>query len=431
MSATTREGSPSPQATGQVTLRDLVRDRAFVLYLAGQTTSGAGSALSSVALVFAVLSISASAGSVGLVLLASRLSGVALTLVGGVIADRWSRKWIAVAADTTRTAVQLATGVLLLTGHVTVLELAALQCGAGGASALFGPAANALLAGVAPHGQIRRASSLLGITTAVAQTGGLAASGVIVALAGPGTSLVIDSATFAVSSLTLALIPATELAGPRVTSALADLRAGWWAVIRHRWLVILAVRETLINVLVLSPFFVLGPVIAKDRLGGAPAWSAIALGYVIGNLAAAHVTYHWAPRRPVLAAFIVSTGLAPMLALLGLTAPIWLIVPAAMLAGAETTIYNTLSSATLQANLSEDTLGRAAAITGIGSTVLVPVGMGLAGVAAGVLGISTVMLGGAALVLITTAICISLPATHTPLELDRHTGAATTTGSHA
>lgn len=419
MSAATRDGSPPPQATGQVTLRDLVRDRAFVLYLTGQTASGAGSALSSVALVFAVLSISRSPGSVGLVLLASRLPGIVLTLTGGVIADRWSPKRIAVAADTIRTALQTVTGVLLLSGHVTVPELAALQSGAGGASALFRPAADALLAGVAPRGQIRRASSLLGITTAIAQTGGLAVSGVIVALAGPGTSLLIDSATFAVSSLTLALIPATKHAAPHAKPALSDLRAGWREVTRHRWLINLAIHETILDVLVLSPFFVLGPVIAKDHLGGAPAWSAIALGYVIGNLAAAHVTYHWAPRRPVLAALLISTGLAPMLALLGLTAPIWLIVPAALLAGAETTIYNTLTGAALQANLPTHTLGRASAITGIGSTMLVPVGMGLAGIAAGALGTSTVMLGGAALVLITTAICISLPATRTPLKLDR------------
>ncbi len=419
MSTPTRDASPPPPATGPITLRGLMRDRAFVLYLAGQATSGAGSALSSVALVFAVLTISRSAGSVGLVLLASRLPGIALTLAGGVIADRWSRKWIVVCADATRTALQVATGVLLLTGHATVLELAALQCGSGGASALFGPAANAMLAGVAPQGQIRRASSLLGITTALAQTGGLAVAGVIVALAGPGTSLLIDGATFGLSSVTLALIPPVQTARPRSKRVLTDLREGWRVVTSKGWLATYAIHETILNVLVLSPFFVLGPVIAKDDLGGAPAWSAIAVGYVIGNLAAAHITYHWAPSRPVFAALAISAALAPMLALLGIAGPIWLIVPAALLAGAETTIYNTLTSAALQANLPEHTLGRASAITGVGSTVLVPVGMGLAGIVADAIGTSTVLLSGAGLVLITTAICTSLPTTRTPLKLDR------------
>ncbi len=302
MSIPTRDTLPPPQATGPIPLRALLRDRAFLLYLTGQTTSGAGSALSSVALVFAVLSISRSAGSVGLVLLASRLPGIALTLGGGVIADRWSRKWISVCADSTRTVLQAATGALLLSGHATVAELATLQLLSGGASALFAPAASALLATVAPRGQIRRATSLLGITTATAQTGGLAISGVIVALAGPGTSLMIDAATFGVSSLTLALIPAAQVSRPSAQRVLDDLSEGWRVVRSRGWVAVYAAHVTILNVLVLSPFFVLGPVIAKAHLGGAPAWSAIALSYVIGNLVAAHITYHWAPRRPVLAA---------------------------------------------------------------------------------------------------------------------------------
>ncbi len=418
MSEVSSRPSPPGGAAGEITLHELLRDRAFTLYLAGQTTSGAGGALSSVALVFAVLSISGSAGSVGLVLLASRLPGIVLTVAGGVIADRWSRRRIALCADVTRTALQAVTGGLLLSGRATVADLAALQCLAGGASAIFSPAAGALAAGVAPRGPRRRASSLLGITTAIAQTGGLALSGVIVALAGPGTSFLVDGATFAVSSVTLALIPAIPGASPHRQAIVRELHDGWRAVADRRWLVSYAAHETTLNVLVLSPFFVLGPVIAQQRLGGAPAWSAIALGYVLGNLGAAHITYHWAPRRPVLAALVISVALAPMLALLGLGAPIWLIVPAALLAGAETTITNTLVTSTLLANLPRDTLGRATAISGMGSTILVPVGMGLAGVLAGRFGAATVLLGGAGVVLAATAVCASVPATHEALSLD-------------
>jgi hypothetical protein len=411
---------PSP-ATGQITLRGLLADRAFALYLIGQATSGAGSALSSVALVFGVLSISHSASSVGLVLLASRLPGIGLSLAGGVIADRWPRKWITVACDAIRTASQAIAGALLLTGHATVLEIAALQVVFGGASAMFAPGANALLAGVAPRGHIRRAGSLLGIITAVTQIGGLAVAGLLVAVAGPGTSLLIDAATFAMSSLTLACIPATAPAPPKARSVAADLREGWQTFRAHRWLAIYTVHETTLDVLVLSPFFVLGPVIAKADLGGAPAWSVVVLGYIVGNLIASNVTYRWAPSRPVLAAFLVDVALAPMVALIGLAAPIWLIVPAALLAGAATTIYNTLLGTTVQANLPDHTLGRATAITNIGSTIFVPLGMGLAGIVAGAIGTSTVMLGGTAAILITTAGCILSPASHATLRLDRPT----------
>jgi MFS family permease len=322
-------------------------------------------------------------------------------------------------ADATRTALQAVTGVLLLTGRATVPALAALQLVAGGAGAIFTPAAGALAAGVAPRGQIRRAGSLLAIAAAIAQTGGLALAGVLVALAGPGTSFLVDSATFAVSAATLALIPPVPTVPRRRETFLRDLREGCRVVAGRAWLVTCAAHEAALNVLALSPFFVLGPVIAEQQLGGAPAWSAIALGYVLGNLAAAHVTYHWAPRRPVLTALAVSGGLAPLLALLALNAPLWLIVCAAFPAGAQSTIYNTLLTSTLQSNLPSDTLGRASAITGVGSTILVPAGMGLAGVVAGALGAATVLLGGAAVVLAVTAVCASLPAAHATLRLDR------------
>lgn len=420
MSVQTPDPTPPPEATGPIRLRELLRARPFCLYLAGQAASGAGSALATVALVFAVLSISDSPGSIGLVLLAGRIPGIALAVTGGVIADRYSRQCVAAGADATRTATQVATGALFLSGNATVLELALLQAISGGASALFGPAANALLAGIAPRGQIRRASSLLSITTAITQTGGLAAAGLIVALAGPGTSLLIDGATFATSSLTLALIPAVHAEPTSRKTVLSDLREGWHTVAGRRWVVVCAAHETILNVLALSPFFVLGPVIAEADFGGAPAWSAIALAYVLGNLAAANITYHWAPQRPALAAIAISSALAPMLASLGLTAPVWLVLPAALLAGAETTIYNTLLNSALQANLPEDTLGRATALTGIGSTLLVPLGMGLAGLAAQALGASTVMLFAAAVALAATAVCAPTPAVHVKLGLDRH-----------
>jgi MFS family permease len=419
VSTPTPTESPS-SAPDQIALGDMLRDRAFLLYLIGQTTSGAGSALASIALVFAVLSISDSASSVGLVLLVSRLPAVVLVLAGGVIADRWSRKWLAVVTDAIRAVSQAVTGALLLSGHATVVEIAGLQLVSGSASALFGPAANALLTEVAPRGQIRRASSLLGITTAITQTGGLAIAGVLVALAGPGTSLLIDAVTFAVSSLTLALIP---IAAPALKSGarsvLSDLREGLQLFKEHRWLAVYSIHETIVDVLVLSPFFVLGPVIADADLGGAAAWSAIAFGYVVGNLIASNITYRWAPRRPVFAALVLNVALAPMIALIGVSAPIWLIVPAALLGGAATTIYNTLLSTAVQANLPEHTLGRATAVTTVGSTMLVPLGMGLAGVAAGALGTTTVMLGAAALIVITSGMCVLLPATRAVLALDR------------
>lgn len=398
-----------PEGPAQVTLRELLRDRTYRLYLIGQTASSAGSALSSVALVFAVLSISASPGSLGLVLLAGRIPGAALTLTAGVAADRWSRRWVAAGADATRAVLQTVAAVLMLCGRATVAELALLQAAAGAAGALSAPAAGALLTDAAPRRQTRRAASLLAGMTAGAQLGALTLTGVIVALAGPGTALAIDAATFACSALTLVLMRLPGAAHARVERPRPSLRGGFGVVWERPWLRVYALHETLVNVLVLSPFFVLGPVIARLRLGGAAAWSGIALGYLAGSLAAAAIAYHWAPRRPVLAAMAVSAALLPLLLGLGSGAPLWVVLAAAPLAGAQATIYNTLITATMQANLPGETLGRATVLVSLGSKLLVPAGMGLAGLLAGIIGPEPVLLGAGGVMLSVTAICVALP----------------------
>ncbi len=413
-----RGPSAAQGAADQVTARALFRDREFRIYLIGQTTSGIGSALASVALIFAVLSISHSASSLGLVLLASRLPGVVLSLAGGVIADRWPRQRVAATADLTRTALQACTGALLLSGDATILTLVLLQTLTGGANVIFGPAANALVAGVAPFGQVRRANSLLATTTSIAQTAGLALSGALVAIAGPGASFLVDSATFAVSSVCLILVRTRVVPVRDGRGMFRDLRDGWDAAIARGWVVVYAVHLTVINVLTLCPLFVLGPVVA-ERLGGAPAWSAIALGYAVGNIAAAQITFRWAPRRPVLAAVTTSTGLAPLLALLGLAAPIWLIAPAAFMAGLQSTLYNTLIDSTMQSNLPDELLGRVGVVARIGSTLLVPIGMGLCGVLATNIGAATVLLAAAIIVLAAAAAAACCPAGYARLGLNR------------
>lgn len=100
----------------------------------------------------------------------------------------------------------------------------------------------------------------------------------------------------ALASIALMPLSAATQGSARRTRAL--LRDGLNLVRGRPWLGAYALHETLVNVFVLSPFFVLGPLIARTRLGGAPAWSAIAFGYVAGSLAATTITYRWAPRRP-------------------------------------------------------------------------------------------------------------------------------------
>ena len=401
------------------TRRGVLGNRRFAAYWAGQTASSAGNALSTLALVFAVLSVSSSAASLGLVLLASRLPVIAFSLFGGVLGDRHSRRTLMAGADLARCGLQAVTAGMLISGHATVWDLAALQAGAGVASAVFTPAANGLVAELAPAGRVREANSMLAMSKSIAAIAALGLAGAIVAAAGPGAAFAADAASFAISTVSLAAIrsPALALPAPPGRGLLSDIRHGWAAVTERRWLCNYAAHVALLNAIAISPLFVLGPLVADRHLGGAPAWAAIAIGYALGSLLAAGLTLRWSPTRPIAAAIASSLALAPLLALLAGPAPLWLLVPAALAAGAQGTVYNTFASTAQQANIPSYLLSRTNSMVTLGALIAAPAGMALAGVAADTLGTAPVLYLAAAWVVASGAAALAIPTTRSRLAL--------------
>ncbi len=111
--------------------------REFRLLFLGRLTSLAGSAIAPIALAFAVLELTGSAGDLGLVLAAGFLPQIAFFLFGGVIADRLPRNRVMVAADVVDGVVQLVAAFLVLRGVAEIWHLAALNAVRGSASAFF------------------------------------------------------------------------------------------------------------------------------------------------------------------------------------------------------------------------------------------------------------------------------------------------------
>src|SRR3954454_18272593 len=130
----------------------MLRRRDFRLYFTGQSISLFGDGMTRVALAFAVLGIGGSASDVGLVLAARTLPEIACVLVGGVVADRMSRRRLMVAADLVRLVSQGAMAALVISGDAHVWSLALLAGVGGAATGFFNPAGTGLLqAVVAPE----------------------------------------------------------------------------------------------------------------------------------------------------------------------------------------------------------------------------------------------------------------------------------------
>ena len=113
-----------------------------------------------VALAFAVLGIDGSASSIGIVLAARTGAQLVCLLIGGVVADRVSRRAIMVAADISRLVTQGVLATIVIAGTAEVWSVALLAGLGGAASGFFSPASTGLLpddrrAGAAPAGQRR------------------------------------------------------------------------------------------------------------------------------------------------------------------------------------------------------------------------------------------------------------------------------------
>src|SRR2546421_676986 len=96
---------------------DPLRERDFRLVWAGRTISELGSALVPVALTFAVLDLTGSATSLGLVLVSAFVPRVVLLLLGGVFADRLPRRRVMLATDVLPAITQGVVAYLLLSGQ--------------------------------------------------------------------------------------------------------------------------------------------------------------------------------------------------------------------------------------------------------------------------------------------------------------------------
>ncbi len=204
-----------------------------------------GSAIAPVAIAFAVLDLTGSVAALGLVLAARSIPEVVFMLVGGVIADRFDRTRIVVAANVVAGAAQGVAAILLLTETASVPALAALEAINGMASAMVFPAAAALTPLTVPSRMLQEANAELRLGLNAALVVGAAAGGLLVGTFGSGWGLAVDAAAYVVAAgffVRLRREQAAEsssLTVPRphrVGGVLRDLRDGWREVASRTWL---------------------------------------------------------------------------------------------------------------------------------------------------------------------------------------------------
>ena len=383
--------------------------RDFRLFYAGYSASLLGTAMSAVAIAFAVLSNGGTPTGLGIVFAANIVPLIAFMLGGGALADRLGRRPVMLAADVARCLAQggLATALFLGQPRLWLFVAAALVVGTG--TAFFQPALSGLPVELAPRDRLGDVNALLAVAQPAAQIAGPALAGILIAATSPAAAVAADAASYAASAVALAMLHFPAATRPAGSSLLRELADGWAEFAARAWIWVPTVQFALFNLLTWGPYLVLGPVLARDYLGGARAWGAILASYGGGAILGGLLALGCRPRRPLAVANLATLGFPlPPLAL-ALHLPLVYVAAGALLAGLGSAFGSALEATVEQRLVPPEVLSRVGAFNMVGAFAFGPLAFIAAGPAAATVGARGVLGIGAAWATLGTLAVFAVP----------------------
>lgn len=380
----------------------------FRLVLLERLLSTSATGISSVALSFAVLEVSRSAAhpdgnaaAVSFVLAAQLAPMLVFTLVGGVLADRFRPQRVMVAANLSAAAGEGLAALMMFTHAANTWNLlaAALLMGTGGA--LFYPSSQSLIPRLVPEEAMQAASSLSRLAQSSMLMIGSAVGGVLVSVFGPGWAMGLDGALLLLGTTPLLRITVTALerTAEKAPGMLHELHEGWAEVRSRTWLWAVIACYAAVLAGWFGGFLVIGPEVAKARLGGAAAWATIiscdGLGILLGGIAG--LVYQ--VKRPMFVGTILTFAFALPPVVMGLGGPLWAISAVSVLAGFSGEYFMILWTVALTRHIPQDKLARVYSYDALGSLSASPLGDLVAGPAANAVGTKAVQLGAGAVII--------------------------------
>ena len=183
------------------TLELIRREPRARTFFAAYAQSALGNGAGYVALVVLAYQRWHSPWAITLVLMADFIPAMLLGPLFGAMADRWSRRWIAVLSDLIRAAAFIGVG---LVGGIWATVALALLAGTG--AGLFTPAILAALPSLVDARRLPAATSLYGGLTDAGRTVGPALAALAIALSSATAVVIANGATFVVSAVVVSVI---------------------------------------------------------------------------------------------------------------------------------------------------------------------------------------------------------------------------------
>ena len=386
--------------------------RDFRLLLADRLIAPASVGFSIVGVSFAVLKATNSATDLSYVLAAQIAPSLVFALIGGVAADRFPPQRVIVAANLLMALGEGTFGVLVLTSRPPLWAMIGLEAITGTGVAIFYPASQALLPRLVPRSLLQEASAISRLAMNTGQMSGAAVAGLLVAAAGAGWALLLCGVGMvATVPLLLAIRGSRPDTGeePRpgpASNMLAELREGWSEFRSHTWLWVIVAQFCVVMMAWYGAFSVLGPVVARQHLGGPAGWGAITAADAFGLIAGGLASLRFTPRRPML--FVVLTGGAVAISPLSLAIvlPLAAVCAASFGLGVFVEMMMVQWTVTMARNIPSDKLARVSSYDVLGSVMAMPAGALIAGPLGTAIGTSRAQYAAAAAIIIASALAL-------------------------
>lgn len=408
--------------TRRMSFAHALKSRSYALVWTGQTISNLGDGIFNVALAWQILLMTHSGTSMGLVLIASMVPRLVFVLIGGVTADRLSRRMIVLWSDGGRGLIVLLISILGFTGHLQLWHLVVESLLFGMISGFFNPAIMAIVPDLVEKEHLTSANTLTSFSSNLAQFFGPMLGALLIALFTPMGAFLANSFSFffSVAFLIFVRVPerhaahykeklvetsdsaseAKETPAKRrgFRGVIADIQEGLTYVRNLRWLWVTIVALAFGNIGYMATLAVAMPKLVNDVYGqGAWLLGLISTTSAIGSILA--LVFVGQAKR------MKKRGLLGYLAL-GLTCVGMLIfglpfppAVAPMLASLASTLvgfglafFNTIWFTILYETIPNDKLGRVISLDTLGSFAMIPVGYLLGGIMTDSIGPATVFI---------------------------------------
>ncbi|MFA3781269.1 MFS transporter [Yersinia sp. 1652 StPb PI] len=369
-----------------------------------------GNGIAPIALAFAVLDIGGSAADLGLVVAARSVFNVAFLLIGGVLADRYSRSKVLLSSSVIAALSQGIVAWLVLDGTATIMWLAVLGTINGAAAGIALPASSAMVPQTVPARNLREANAFIQLGVYGGTVIGASLGGVLTAAIGPGWGLAVDALGFAASApLYLLIRTASAQLLASQTNILQDLRDGWQEFIARAWVWTIVAQFTIVNAAFSGVVMILGPIVADASFGRA-SWGIIVAAQSIGLIAGSFIALRWRPRRDLFIGVLLVALCAIPITLLSMVSSTAILMGAFFIAGVGFGQFGVVWAHSLQTHIPPEKLARVYAYDAMGSFVAIPIGELAAGPLAMHYGSRAVLLASAVAVVIATIAASLTPA---------------------